>query len=58
MNKNWQYNWECPTCGAKDVVKNLNDLDDTYCTACVLELKRKIDSGEININKILKKYKG
>ena len=56
MKKNWEYKWECPTCGAEDVVGSLDELDNTFCTVCVLEVKRKIDSGEINMDEIRKKY--
>ena len=58
MKKNWEYKRECPTCGTEVPVESLDQeyLDNSHCTVCVLELKRKIDSGEINMDEIRKKY--
>ena len=54
MEKNWEYTMECPTCGTEVPVESLDQeyLYSTYCTVCVLELKRKIDSGEIDMGEI------
>jgi rRNA maturation endonuclease Nob1 len=59
IKKKWEYKWKCPTCGTEIPIEGLNReyLNNTYCTVCVLELKRKIDSGEINsMDEIRKKY--
>ena len=56
MKKNWEYKMKCPTCGTEVPVESLDQeyLNGIYCTVCVLELKRKIDSGEIDMDKIRK----
>ena len=51
MKKNWEYTIECDTCGEVSKVLPSDDPnEDYYCLFCVTELKRRIDSGEINID--------
>ena len=60
MEKNWEYKIKCETCGTIIPVESLEQeyLDNTYCTVCVLELKRKLDSGEINREELERILKG
>tara|TARA_Y100000310_G_C20614302_1_gene779777 strand:+ start:154 stop:351 length:198 start_codon:yes stop_codon:yes gene_type:complete len=58
MKKNWEYKIKCLTCGTEFAVGSLEQeyLNSIYCTVCVLETKRKIDSGEIDMDEIMKEY--
>jgi DNA-directed RNA polymerase subunit RPC12/RpoP len=60
MKKNWEYKIKCGTCGTTIPVESLEQeyLDNTYCPTCILELKRKLDSGEINREELERMLKG